>query len=139
MIGLLLEGFIKTQGTLELITEPAALFPSYGDQSFRVSEIAGKGGLADPKGRSYGSSSGSLYQVNLLETMHKEGRHPTATLGCGGFATLGRGPILGDVATAKTEDSLPGPGDRIVDFPEGKWSRTACQSPLPWGTVRPLH
>nr|ALH21662.1 putative plasma membrane Na(+) /H(+) antiporter [Artemisia japonica] len=40
MIGLLLEGFIKTQGTLELITAPAALFPSYGDRSFRVSEIA---------------------------------------------------------------------------------------------------
>nr|GEU94936.1 DNA repair protein RAD51 homolog 3 [Tanacetum cinerariifolium] len=34
-----------------------------------------KGGLADPKGMSYGSSSGSLYQVNLLETLHKEGRH----------------------------------------------------------------
>ena len=41
MIGLLLEGFIKTQGTLELITAPAALFPSYGDRSFRMSEIAG--------------------------------------------------------------------------------------------------
>lgn len=41
MIGLLLEGFIKTQGTLELITAPAALFPSYADKSFRVSEIAG--------------------------------------------------------------------------------------------------
>ncbi|GKD11199.1 hypothetical protein Tco_1190884, partial [Tanacetum coccineum] len=26
---------------IELITAPAALFPSYGDQSFRVSEIAG--------------------------------------------------------------------------------------------------
>nr|GEU62947.1 reverse transcriptase domain-containing protein [Tanacetum cinerariifolium] len=35
-----------------------------------------KGGLADPKGMSYGSSSSSLYQVNLLETLHKEGRHP---------------------------------------------------------------
>ncbi|KAF5763237.1 putative cation/H+ exchanger, rmlC-like jelly roll, cation/H+ exchanger, CPA1 family [Helianthus annuus] len=43
MIGLLLEGFIKTQGTLELITAPAALFPSYGDRSFRVSEIAAAG------------------------------------------------------------------------------------------------
>ncbi|KAJ9546903.1 hypothetical protein OSB04_019446 [Centaurea solstitialis] len=41
MIGLLLEGFIKTQGALELITAPAALFPSYGDRSFRVPEIAG--------------------------------------------------------------------------------------------------
>ncbi|XP_076893552.1 sodium/hydrogen exchanger 8-like [Bidens hawaiensis] len=39
MIGLLLEGFIKTQGTLELITAPAALFPSYSDRSFRVSEV----------------------------------------------------------------------------------------------------
>ncbi|KAK9065117.1 hypothetical protein SSX86_016500 [Deinandra increscens subsp. villosa] len=32
MIGLLLEGFIKTQSTLELITAPAALFPSYADR-----------------------------------------------------------------------------------------------------------
>ncbi|GKC18105.1 putative plasma membrane Na(+) /H(+) antiporter, partial [Tanacetum coccineum] len=40
MIGLLLEGIIKTQGTLELITAPAALFPSYSDSSFQVSEIA---------------------------------------------------------------------------------------------------
>lgn len=38
MIGLLLEGFIKTQGTFELITAPAALFPTYG---FRASEITG--------------------------------------------------------------------------------------------------
>ena len=42
MIGLLLEGFIKMQGTLELITAPAALLPSYSDGSFQVSEIAGK-------------------------------------------------------------------------------------------------
>ena len=41
MIGLLLEGFIKTQSTLELITPPTALFPtSSPDKSFRVSEIA---------------------------------------------------------------------------------------------------
>ncbi|KAI3717473.1 hypothetical protein L1987_69112 [Smallanthus sonchifolius] len=40
MIGLLLKGSIKTQGTLELVTAPAALFPSYGDCNFRVSEIA---------------------------------------------------------------------------------------------------
>ncbi|KAL7598716.1 hypothetical protein Lser_V15G22190 [Lactuca serriola] len=41
MIGLLLEGFIKTQSTFELITPPAALFPtSSPDKSFRVSEIA---------------------------------------------------------------------------------------------------
>nr|GEY37433.1 hypothetical protein [Tanacetum cinerariifolium] len=33
------------------------------------------GDLADPKGMSYESSSGSLYQVNLLENLHKEGRH----------------------------------------------------------------
>ncbi|XP_076883383.1 sodium/hydrogen exchanger 8-like [Bidens hawaiensis] len=43
MIGLLLEGFIKTQGTLELITAPAALFPSYSDRSFRVSEVTAGG------------------------------------------------------------------------------------------------
>lgn len=41
MIGFILEGFIKTQGTLEIITAPAALFSSYADRSFRVSEIAG--------------------------------------------------------------------------------------------------
>nr|QOS02253.1 SOS1 [Karelinia caspia] len=38
MIGLLLEGFIKTHTT---IAAPAALFPSYSDKSFRSSEIAG--------------------------------------------------------------------------------------------------
>ncbi|KAM0070985.1 hypothetical protein Hdeb2414_s0001g00019671 [Helianthus debilis subsp. tardiflorus] len=43
MIGLSLEGFIKMQGTLELITAPAALFPSYGNRSFRVSEIVAAG------------------------------------------------------------------------------------------------
>ena len=42
MIGLLLEGFIKTQSTLELITPPTALFPtSSSEKSFRVSEIIG--------------------------------------------------------------------------------------------------
>nr|GEX32522.1 reverse transcriptase domain-containing protein [Tanacetum cinerariifolium] len=35
----------------------------------------GVGGLADPEGISYGSSSGSLYQVNLFETLHKGRRH----------------------------------------------------------------
>ncbi|GMN38291.1 hypothetical protein TIFTF001_007530, partial [Ficus carica] len=34
-IGLLLEGFIKTQGTQELITSPAALFPTHANQSFQ--------------------------------------------------------------------------------------------------------
>ncbi|KAJ9546883.1 hypothetical protein OSB04_019426 [Centaurea solstitialis] len=41
MIGLLLEGFIKTQSALEFINAPAALFPSYGDRSFRVLESTG--------------------------------------------------------------------------------------------------
>ena len=42
MIGLLLEGFIKTQSTFELITPIAALFPtSSSDKSFRVSKITG--------------------------------------------------------------------------------------------------
>nr|GEU91276.1 hypothetical protein [Tanacetum cinerariifolium] len=40
-----------------------------------VCVVRERGGLADPKGISYGSSSGSLYQVNLSETLHKEGRH----------------------------------------------------------------
>ncbi|CAK9163719.1 unnamed protein product, partial [Ilex paraguariensis] len=41
-IGFLLEGFIKTQDVQEeLITSPAALLPSYGDQSFRASETLG--------------------------------------------------------------------------------------------------
>nr|XP_043623199.1 sodium/hydrogen exchanger 8-like [Erigeron canadensis]XP_043623200.1 sodium/hydrogen exchanger 8-like [Erigeron canadensis]XP_043623201.1 sodium/hydrogen exchanger 8-like [Erigeron canadensis] len=40
-IGLLLEGFIKSQGHLELITAPSALFPLYSDRSFHVSEITG--------------------------------------------------------------------------------------------------
>ncbi|KAL8249031.1 hypothetical protein R6Q59_005899 [Mikania micrantha] len=38
MIGFLLEGFVKTQVPLELITAPAALFPSYGDRSFLGSD-----------------------------------------------------------------------------------------------------
>lgn len=40
-IGLLLEGFIKTQGTQELITSPAALFPSHANQSFQNLETTG--------------------------------------------------------------------------------------------------
>lgn len=41
-IGLLLEGFIKTQGTHEeLITSPATLLPSYGDRSFQMAETSG--------------------------------------------------------------------------------------------------
>nr|GEY07955.1 calmodulin binding protein PICBP [Tanacetum cinerariifolium] len=43
-------------------------------QSSVQSLQSSKGDLADPKGMSYGSSSGSLYHVNLLETLHK-GRH----------------------------------------------------------------
>ncbi|PON79235.1 Cation/H+ exchanger, CPA1 family [Parasponia andersonii] len=34
-IGFLLEGFIKTQGTQELITSPSALLPSHANQSFQ--------------------------------------------------------------------------------------------------------
>ncbi|KAL5563933.1 hypothetical protein UlMin_033680 [Ulmus minor] len=40
-IGFLLEGFIKTQGTQELITSPAALLPLHGYQSFQKQEIIG--------------------------------------------------------------------------------------------------
>lgn len=41
-IGLLLEGFVKTQVIQEeLITSPAALLPSYGDLNFLGSETSG--------------------------------------------------------------------------------------------------
>lgn len=42
-MGLLLEGYIKGQGTQEeLIASPAALLPWYGDMSFRGSDVSGK-------------------------------------------------------------------------------------------------
>ncbi|KAK4264107.1 hypothetical protein QN277_029441 [Acacia crassicarpa] len=37
-IGILLEGYVKTQGLQELVTSPAALLPSHGSLSFRSSE-----------------------------------------------------------------------------------------------------
>nr|XP_043608421.1 sodium/hydrogen exchanger 8-like [Erigeron canadensis] len=40
VIGLLLEGSIRSQGALELLTAPAALFPTYEDRSGQVPEIA---------------------------------------------------------------------------------------------------
>lgn len=40
-IGFLLEGFVKAQGSQELLTSPAALLPLYGDQSFQKSETSG--------------------------------------------------------------------------------------------------
>ncbi|XP_030959879.1 sodium/hydrogen exchanger 7 isoform X2 [Quercus lobata] len=40
-IGLLLEGFIKTQGVEELITSPAALLPAHGSLSFQNLETSG--------------------------------------------------------------------------------------------------
>ncbi|XP_031268164.1 sodium/hydrogen exchanger 7 isoform X2 [Pistacia vera] len=56
-IGFLLEGFIKTDGVEEkLITSPAALFPSQGNQSFQSAETSGI------KMVSF-SHQGSCYQV----------------------------------------------------------------------------
>lgn len=40
-VGFLLEGFIKTQGTQELITSPAALLPSHAYQSYSNLDATG--------------------------------------------------------------------------------------------------
>lgn len=40
-IGILLEGYVKTQVLQELVTSPAALLPSQGNLSFRNLEISG--------------------------------------------------------------------------------------------------
>lgn len=40
-IGFLLEGFVRGQGAVELVTSPAALLPSYMEQSSRKSEMSG--------------------------------------------------------------------------------------------------
>nr|GEY73066.1 ribonuclease H-like domain-containing protein [Tanacetum cinerariifolium] len=84
-----------------------------------VTKSLGKGDLADPKGMSYGSSSGSLYQVNLLETLHK-GRHQYGI-------------------SEALHPELLRTGDRIVDFPEDErvfptavdWRTNASKDGMP--------
>nr|UTD53590.1 Na+/H+ exchanger 7 [Casuarina glauca] len=53
-IGFLLEGFVKTLGTEELITSPAALLPSHGSLSFQNLVSSGTAGASfSHKGSSY--------------------------------------------------------------------------------------
>lgn len=40
-IGVLLDGFIKTQGSQELVAAPAAIFPSHVHQSYQNLETTG--------------------------------------------------------------------------------------------------
>lgn len=40
-VAFLLEGYVKTQGRQELVTAPATLLPSHGNQSFQNLAISG--------------------------------------------------------------------------------------------------
>ncbi|KAK9277152.1 hypothetical protein L1049_006691 [Liquidambar formosana] len=52
-IGFLLEGFVKCQGSLELITSPAALLPTHGNLSFQSLETSGVRASFSHQGSSY--------------------------------------------------------------------------------------
>nr|GEZ10580.1 hypothetical protein [Tanacetum cinerariifolium] len=67
---------IKKIETDDNLSDPFTKALAFPKKRIKVAndDHEGEGGLADPKRMSYGSSSGSLYQVNLLETLHK-GRH----------------------------------------------------------------
>nr|GEY58764.1 hypothetical protein [Tanacetum cinerariifolium] len=64
----------------------------------------GKEGLDDPKGELYGSSRSPLYQVNLLETLHKEERHHECVF-----------PTAVDWRTNASKDGMPANGTYSVE------------------------
>ncbi|KAL5554424.1 hypothetical protein UlMin_041825 [Ulmus minor] len=74
-IGFLLEGFIKTQGSLELITSPTALLPLHGYQSFHNPETIGaKGASFSYQGSSYLVETRArviIFNITALESDRK--------------------------------------------------------------------
>nr|GEZ46204.1 hypothetical protein [Tanacetum cinerariifolium] len=120
--------------------------PDSGSSLFqeREDDVDAVNDLDDPNGVLYGSSSGTLYQVNLSRPCTKN--EDTVSLTVGTDPTIGlrrENQMVRDSVQLETavntisheylleftseygisevlHPELPGPGERIVDFPEGK-------------------